>query len=84
MDSETLMTVLKVFAPTVSDKIVSAIKDRRMNGRDLTLVLSALVAEQNAKSLDLLEQLCKRTANVETTMKTVDEGVGTLLKRTRS
>jgi len=88
---EVLVSLINAFAPTVSSKLLDVVSKRKVKRDDLYIVLVALLAEQNhttAKSLkemgDQMSRLARVTNEVLREIKTVNEGIAVLLKRTES
>jgi len=86
-----LAELITAFAPTVSNKLINIISRRKMKRDEMNIVLIALLAEQNyntAKSLnEMSKQLVKLSVGMNEVLreiKTVNEGIAVLLKRTES
>lgn len=82
MTSETIGTILKIFAPSVSDKISSYLMGKKVSFQELNVVLIALTAEQNLRTGELLELTNKNTESLIRCMNRMEENVAVLLKRT--
>ena len=86
---EVLASLINAFAPTVSRRLVNIISRKKIKRDELNIVLVALLAEQNhntAKSLkemgEQMGRLSKAMNEVLREIKTVNEGIAILLKRT--
>jgi hypothetical protein len=81
--------LIKALAPTVADKILGVLGERKMRRDELNLIVLSLLAEQNqslSRSLENMgKQLCSLTESMNMVLKelkNVNEGVAILLKRT--
>ena len=86
---DVVVELVKAFAPTVADKLISVLGNRKMRREDLNLIVISLLAEQNhnvARSLETMgKQLGTLSEGMNTVLKelkNVNEGIAVLLKRT--
>jgi hypothetical protein len=86
---EVVVGLVKAFAPTVAEKLISVLGDRKVRREDLNLIVISLLAEQNhnvARSLETMgKQLGALSEGMNTVLKelkNVNEGITVLLKRT--
>jgi|GEM_PF-7111775 len=87
--SDIVVGLLKAFAPTVAEKLLSVIGDRRIRRDDLNLIIISLLAEQNHNIVKSMDEMCNRLYKLNEEMNTVlrelkitNEGIAVLLKRT--
>jgi hypothetical protein len=88
---EVLVWLIKALAPSVADKILNILGERRMRRDEVNLVVLSILAEQNhslSRSLETMgKQLCSLTESMNMVLrelKNVNEGVAVLLKRTET
>jgi hypothetical protein len=81
--------LIKAFAPTVADKILSKLEGRKVKREDIYLVTLCMLAEQNENVAIGLDEMHKQLVTLNDAMnatlreiKAVNEGVTVLLKRT--
>jgi Tfp pilus assembly protein PilO len=81
--------LIKALAPTVADRILGVLGERKMKRDELNLVVLSLLAEQNqslARSLNEMgKQLCSLNEGMSAVLKELKntgEGIAVLLKRT--
>ena len=86
---EVLVSLINALAPTVSSKILEIVSKRKLKRDELNIVLVALLAEQNHNTVKSLNEMSKQMTklsigmnNVLKEIKTVNEGIAVLLKRT--
>jgi hypothetical protein len=86
---EVVVGLVKAFAPTVADKLISVLGDRKVRREDLNLIVISLLAEQNHNVARSLETMGKQLGALSEGMNTVlkelrntNEGIAILLKRT--
>jgi len=89
MASKWVAEAIRVFAPSVADKILGLIGDKKLSRDEMNFLLISLLAEQNVGVAKCLEgingQLCSLQKTLELfgrELKTLNEGVAVLLKRT--
>jgi len=88
---DVLATLIDVFAPTIAQKFKEIVGNRRLKGNELNTLLVALVLEQNSQITKALNEmnhnmikLGNNIGKVLRELKTVNEGIAVLLKRTES
>jgi len=86
---DVLATLIDVFAPTIAQKFKEIVGNRRLKGTELNTLLVALVLEQNSQITKALNEmnhnmikLGNNIGKVLRELKTVNEGIAVLLKRT--
>jgi len=86
---DVLATLIDVFAPTIAQKFKEIVGNRRLKGNELNTLLVALVLEQNSQITKALNEmnhnmikLGNNIGKVLRELKTVNEGIAVLLKRT--
>jgi hypothetical protein len=86
---EVVVGLIRAFAPTVAEKLINVLGDRKVKREDLNLIVISLLAEQNhnvARSLDEMgKQMCALGESMNTVLKELrntNEGIAILLKRT--
>lgn len=82
MASEVVQSVLKIFAPSVSEKMTSYFQGRKLNVTELNWILIAILAEQNVRSGDLLQTMNKNLETLNNCMNKVGEDVAVIKLRT--
>jgi hypothetical protein len=89
MASKWVADAIRAFAPTVADKVLGLIGEKKLSKDDLNILLITLLAEQNMGVAKCLEGINNQLANVQKTLelfgrelKTLNEGVAVLLRRT--
>jgi hypothetical protein len=89
MSSKWVVEAIRAFAPTVADKVLDLIGNKKVGKDDLNILLITLLAEQNmgvAKCLEgingQLQTVSKSLELFGRELKTLNEGVAVLLKRT--
>lgn len=90
MVESTLISIISAFAPTVADRLIPMITERKLKREELELVRIALEAEQNAQSLETLKKIQDNLEGIHScitsmngAVKETNEGVAVLLSRTR-
>lgn len=90
MVESTLISIISAFAPTVADRLIPMITERKLKREELELVRIALEAEQNAQSLETLKKIQDNLEGIHNcitsmngAVKETNEGVAVLLSRTR-
>jgi len=85
-----LVELIRVVAPSVAKEIVDAFRKWKVRRGDLSLVLVALIMEQNHRVLGNLAvtnksmlELLDRIKDIANDLKEVGEGIAVLLKRTQ-
>jgi hypothetical protein len=83
--------LIRALAPTVADKILGVLGERKMRRDELNLIVLSLLAEQNQSLARSLEAMGKQLSILTESMnmvlkelKNVNEGVAVLLKRTET
>jgi len=89
MASKWVVEAVKVFAPSVADKILGLIGDKKLSRDEMNFLLISLLAEQNMGVARCLEGINGQLSSLHKTLelfgrelKTLNEGVAVLLKRT--
>jgi len=89
MASKWVAEAIRAFAPTVADKVLGLIGDKKLSKDDLNILLITLLAEQNMGVAKCLEGINGQLTNMQKTLelfgrelKTLNEGVAVLLRRT--
>ena len=89
MASKWLVEAIRAFAPTVADKVLGLIGEKRLSKDDLNILLVTLLAEQNVGVARCLEGINGQLQSMQRTLelfgrelKTLNEGVAVLLRRT--
>ena len=89
MAREWLAEAIRAFAPTVADRVLRLIGDKRLSKDDLNILLVTLLAEQNVGVARCLEGINGQLQSMQKTLelfgrelKTLNEGVAVLLRRT--
>jgi len=84
-----LVELIRVVAPSVAVEVIEAFKKSKVKGDDLSLVLVALILEQNNRVLESLAltnksmlELGSRIREIASDLRSVGEGIAVLLKRT--
>jgi len=84
-----LVELIRVVAPSVAKEVVEALEKWKFKRGDLSLVLVALIMEQNNRVLESLAltnrsmlELGSRIREIASDLKEVGEGIAVLLKRT--
>jgi len=89
MASKWVVEAVKVFAPSVADKILGLIGDKKLSRDEMNFLLISLLAEQNMGVARCLEGINSQLHSLHKTLelfgrelKTLNEGVAVLLRRT--
>lgn len=90
MVESTLISIIGAFAPTVADRLIPMIVEKKLKREELELVRIALEAEQNAQSLETLKKIQNNLEGIHncitsmnSSIKETNEGVTVLLSRTK-
>jgi hypothetical protein len=88
---EVTVGLIKAFAPTIAEKIISVLGEKKVKQGDLNLIVISLLAEQNHNIVRSLEVMGKQLSTLSEGMNTilkeiknVNEGITILLKRTQA
>ena len=89
MASKWVVEAVRAFAPSVADKVLGLIKEKKLSKDDMNILLITLLAEQNMGVAKCLEGINGQLQNMQKTLelfgrelKTLNEGVAVLLRRT--
>jgi len=83
MSTEVLLSIVKALAPTVADKLLNAIGERKMKQQDLYIAILSINAEINAGNSALLREIDQRLKITESGMISACESLAVLLERTK-
>jgi len=90
MVESALISIISAFAPTVANRLIPMLTEKKLKREELELVRIALEAEQNAQSLETLKKIENNLEGINNCMismnnsvKETNEGVNTLLIRTK-
>jgi len=88
---DVMIGLIKAFAPSVAEKILSAISGKKIKKDEMNIILVALLAEQNYNTSKTMHEMSKQMTklsigmnNILKEIKTINEGIAVLLKRTES
>jgi len=86
-----VISLINALAPTVGKTLIDVIEKRKVKTADMNVVLVALMAEQNNNTMKFMDEMGKQMVKLSDGMnrvlkeiKTVNEGIMILLKRTES